>query len=259
MTRTLLILLVCALAASSLTAPAAAAVPAGNLVADPGAEQGGAATDAADVVAPPAPWVPEGPFTQVAYGAPDFPSTAVADSIGGGTAFFAGGPDATTTSAEQNLDVEAAAEEIDAGTVTATLSADLGGSGSQEDSATVDVRFLDLESGVLGRLVLDAVTATDRGGQTILLPRSADGAVPVHTRRILVRVTALRDEGAYNDGYADNVSLTLHGPGPEPTPAPTPRRSRLWSRPSRLSPAPRARSRSSRVSTRRRGRTRGSG
>ena len=79
-TRTLVVLLVCALAASSLVAPAAATVPAGNLLADPGAEQGGAATDSAHVVAPPAPWVPEGPFTQVAYGTPDFPSTAVAES-----------------------------------------------------------------------------------------------------------------------------------------------------------------------------------
>jgi hypothetical protein len=59
------------------------------------------------------------------------------------------------------------------------------------------------------------VTATDRNGVTALVARSASAAVPAGTRLVSVRIDATRDEGSYNDGYIDNVSLVLgSGGGP---------------------------------------------
>jgi hypothetical protein len=59
------------------------------------------------------------------------------------------------------------------------------------------------------------VTLADRNGATALLPRSATGAVPAGTRTIGVRLDMVRVQGSYDDGYADNLSLTLGAP-PEP-------------------------------------------
>jgi hypothetical protein len=61
---------------------------------------------------------------------------------------------------------------------------------------------------------LPTVTATDRNGVTALAARSASAAVPAGTRLVSVRIDATRDEGSYNDGYIDNVSLVLGGGGP---------------------------------------------
>src|SRR4051812_49183429 len=85
--------------------PAGAAIPAGNLVINPGAEDGAAATDDVHVFAPDFPWSTTPGFTQVAYGTAGFPSVQVAESIGGGKALFAGGPSNASSSAEQTVDV----------------------------------------------------------------------------------------------------------------------------------------------------------
>jgi hypothetical protein len=49
---------------------------------------------------------------------------------------------------------------------------------------------------------------------TALVARSASGTVPAGTRQISVRIDAVREEGSYNDGYIDNVSLVLGAGGP---------------------------------------------
>jgi hypothetical protein len=49
---------------------------------------------------------------------------------------------------------------------------------------------------------------------TALVARSASAAVPAGTRLVSVRIDATRDEGSYNDGYIDNVSLVLGGGAP---------------------------------------------
>ena len=58
------------------------------------------------------------------------------------------------------------------------------------------------------------MTNTDRNSVTSLIARSAAGAVPAGTRSASVRIEATRDEGSYNDGYIDNVSLVLASGGP---------------------------------------------
>jgi hypothetical protein len=159
--------------------------------------------------APPS-WTTTASFTATQYGAPGFPTTAQSTSIGGGRNFFAGGNTALAT-ATQTVDVSAAGSQIDAGRQPATLSGYLGGFASQADTMTVAATYLGASGNSLGSLQIGPVTAADRGGQTALLRRATSGTIPVGTRSIRVVMTATRLEGTSNDGYADNISLTLSG------------------------------------------------
>lgn len=187
---------------------AVAAVPPGNLLADPGAEAGAGAADSSAIDPPPG-WTAVGGFTAVRYGTPDFPTAAAGAAVGGGANFFAGGPDNAASAGTQAIDVSAAAAEIDGGGVSATVSGDFGGFAGQNDSATLTATYLGVTGASLGTLASPAVTLADRNGDTALLFRTATGPVPAGTRSIGVRLDLVRQDGAYNDGYADNLSLTL--------------------------------------------------
>ena len=206
--RTLLAALAAALL---LAAPASAEIPAGNLVQNPGADVGEGAADS-DALLPLPSWAVEATLTAVQYGAPQFPTPEDATRLGGGRNFFAGGPGGEVAAASQTVDVSRAAPEIDAGRVTATLSALIGGYSSQEDNATVSAFPLDATGASTGVTTIGPVTAAERASVTTLLPRSASFAVPAGTRSIRVTIVATRTAGSYNDGYADNVSLSLVGP-----------------------------------------------
>src|SRR5919198_1848450 len=198
-----------------IAAPAGAAVPSGNLLVNPGAEAGPGAPDDSQAVAPPG-WNVESTFTAVQYGASGgFPTAADGAALGGGANFFAGGPGRATSAATQVVDVSAAAPEIDAGKVGATLGAALGGYASQTDHGTVTATFLNAAGAATGTLAVPTVTAADRNSVTGLIARSATGVVPAGTRQVSVRIDAIRDEGSYNDAYIDNVSLVL-GAAPVP-------------------------------------------
>jgi hypothetical protein len=190
--------------------PASTPLPAGNLIANPGAEEGAAAPS--DAQQPPVPrWSTSGNLTQVAYGATGgFPEVTTGGQLNGGHAFFAGGPSNPMSSASQDVNVASAASQIDASQVKVTLSALLGGFGGQEDSATVTAKFLGGGGEAIGDAVtIGPVTDAQRGGKTTLVPAGATRDVPPHTRRIMVTIAATRTGGVYNDGSADNVSLTL--------------------------------------------------
>ena len=205
---------VLALAALAFPATAGAQAPAGNLLVNGDAEAVPGSSDGVAVVPPPG-WTTDGPFTEVAYGAPEFLTTADSAALGGGASFFAGGPDNAASSATQVVSVASDAARIDAGSESATLSALLGGYLTQTDSATVTATFLNAAGSGLGTLQIGPVTPDDRQSATTLLARSATAAVPAGTRSISVRIDATRNEGAFNDGYIDNVSLTLGtGGGP---------------------------------------------
>ena len=204
----------CALLAVLGASPAGAAIPAGNVIQNPGAEADTGSTDGncggdLDVSA----WAPEtGAFSAVQYGIGEFPSAAVSSAIGGGSSLFTGGC-ASPSSGEQTADLSAAAPEVDAGSVVAKLSGYLGGYLGQADSATVEAYFLGAGGADLGGagadLRIGPVTNAERGDQTTLLLRSATAAVPGGTRsvRLLVRMT--RVHGSANDSYVDNLSLTF--------------------------------------------------
>jgi hypothetical protein len=199
------------LALAVLLAPAAsaaAAVPPGNLLANPGAEAGPGAPDAVAIDPPPG-WTAVGNVTAVQYGSPDSPTLEDSAKLGGGANYFAGGPDNAASAATQAVDVSGAAAEIDAGGVTATVSGDFGGFAGQDDSATLTATFLSAAGAALGTLTSPPVTLADRDGATALLFRTASAAVPAGTRSLGVRLDMVRQQGSYNDGYADNLSVTL--------------------------------------------------
>ena len=194
-----------------LAAPASAAaeIPAGNLLLNPGADAGAGATDS-DTVLPLPNWTVESSLTAVRYGAPAFPPPEDSTRLGGRANFFAGGPGGDVSSATQVVDVSRAAPEIDAGRVTASLSALIGGYSTQDDAATV-TRPCPSQAGA-PVTTLGPVTQAERAGVSNLLPRAASFPVPAGTRSIRVTITATRAQGNFNDGYVDNVALSLTGP-----------------------------------------------
>src|ERR1700761_1059925 len=103
---------VASLAILALLVPAAGAaaqVPVGNLLANPGAEAGPGAPDSATIDPPPG-WTVTGDTTAVQYGASGgFPTTDDSAKLGGGANFFAGGPDGDDNTAAPIVNVAGAA------------------------------------------------------------------------------------------------------------------------------------------------------
>jgi hypothetical protein len=176
-----------------------------------GNELGRAASEG--FVAPPA-WLPywavEGRPEQILYDSLDFPPSSQTPP-GSGSHFFAGGATVESTF-HQIIDVSAIAARIDEGTLPFHVSAALGGYLTDGDYASVHLVFQN-EGGLSEQVALGPVTPSDRGNQTKLIAVSDVGVVPVGTRTILVGVRAVATDGAYNDGYADDVSLVV----PEPS------------------------------------------
>ena len=187
----------------------------GNLLANPGAEQGTAAHD--DTASPALPrWRRTGGFTSVRYGTVvgpfAFPSLEVAAALGAGDAFFAAGPSGAA-SAKQVVDVSGWAPEIDGRSgVSVRLSALLGGFRESPDRATVSAAFQGPSGIRLGGVALDTVTPAERANATMLAARSAAAPVPRLTRSIRVRMAAGAPGGSYNDAYVDDVALVPHVP-----------------------------------------------
>jgi len=183
-----------------------------NLIKNGGADLGPAVSDASGVVPTIPGWQRTGEFTVVKYSAGGgFPDETVSQTIGGKTNFFAGGPANPKSGATQVVNVTRFKAAIDAGKRTATLSGFLGGYASQADSLTVSATFLTATGKKLGVLKIGPVTVTERNSATTLLQKSASKPVPKNTRSIEVKLTAARTNGSYNDGYADNLALTLAG------------------------------------------------
>jgi hypothetical protein len=175
-----------------------------------GSELGQAASDES-YVEPPY-WVQEtDSLGQVAYGTNGFPLRTDAPPASG-SYFFAGGLE-PSSAAEQLVDVSAVASEVDAGTLEYRISGAFGGFATDDDNASLTVHFLDADSATLLSASIGGFTAADRGNVTKLLPDSDDGLVPIGTRILDIVLTATISAGAYNDGYADDLSVML----PEPS------------------------------------------
>ncbi len=198
-------------------APAAPASPSAtptaiyrtNLIRNSGGDDGTGSGDGS-VVAVPGWTVLLGQFTVVRYGSgKTFPAVFGTSSGEHGANFFAGGNGFDTSEAYQEIDVSAAAADIDAGRVRYALSGYFGGAQGQQDSAYAYLSFKDATSALGTSPNLGGVSAEERGGQSALLPRSRSGTVPVGTRAIQVYLVMQRRSGNYNDGYADSLSLSL--------------------------------------------------
>lgn len=208
-------------AAGSLSA-ARTAIPAGNLVENPGAEAGPGhttiATPRSTTVPPNWEWQTVPPrggddvgFVAARYGShPYFPSTAVSAEIGGGRNFFWAGYPPQRSVAFQTIDIAGAAAEIDGGGVKACLSGYLGSLRKNLDSSiAMALEFLGEDGSRLGQLAVAPVRGATLT-ETTMLRRAAQGAVPRNTRQLRVVLTGQRPvSGGAIYGYADNVSVAL--------------------------------------------------
>jgi hypothetical protein len=199
-------------AAYALLAPASAVHAAAglpiNLLQNPGAEAGAGSTGSEGKTPPPG-WSVTGDFSAVQYGASGgFPTTEVSSAIGGGKNFFAGGVSEVST-ATQAVDVSAFATAIDGGHQQVTLSGGLGGYANQADNMVVTATYLNSGGAALGTLTIGPVTEPERKAETTLLARGTNGTAPVGTRSIQVVMTSTRLDGSFDDGYGDNIVLSL--------------------------------------------------
>jgi hypothetical protein len=154
-------------------------------------------------------------FTAVKYGASGgFPTTSSPGPGNRGKNFFAGGTDSQFDHevATQTISLASYANKIKAGGVTATAAGWFGGFGSQADYAFVEIDFKNGSGGLIpGGFQVGNVTAAQRNNVTGLLHRLATKPVPKAARSVYVQLVLQREDGSYNDGYADNVTLTLAG------------------------------------------------
>lgn len=182
-----------------------------NLIKNGGADAGPGVMNASLVSASMPGWTrTPNNFTAVKYAAGGgFPDATIGGPIGGKANFFAGGPNAATSSATQVVKVTKFKAPIDAGQRVATLSAYLGGYATHGDSMSVTATFLSEAGKKLGVLKIGPVTVAEREGVTAMIQKTASKAVPKKTRSIQVKLAAKRFIPSYNDGYADNVTLTL--------------------------------------------------
>jgi hypothetical protein len=205
--------LLAVLAFLALVAPAQA-LPPGNVIVNGDAE-GSAGATGFNEAKPPAGWSTTGAFTAVAYSTPGSPTPPP----GGGANYFAGGVAGIST-AEQTVDLAAYAAEFDAQPgAQATLAALFTGYGGQTDAIGIEVFFLNDGGGTLGSGQVGPFTPQVQGAGAFIA-RDITLPVPAGTRAARILMTATRGGGDYNDGYADNVSLTF-SPRRAPTPAPT--------------------------------------
>ncbi|AVH64412.1 PEP-CTERM sorting domain-containing protein [Nostoc sp. 'Peltigera membranacea cyanobiont' N6] len=168
-------------------------------------------------------WTPTGSFSVLKYGATGFsftnplgnvvnvtvPGTDVPGPSDRGQNLFFGGADRASSSASQLIDISNLASTIDAGEGTFNLNGWLGGYSTDEDSAALNITFLDRANQSLGIASITSPTAAQRNNTTGLFLQSADGSVPVGTRQINVLLNANYARGRVNDAYADNLSLVI--------------------------------------------------
>ena len=186
----------------------------GNILVNGNGEAAPGASNFSSSVAIPG-WVTSGVFTTVGYivgGGTDL-NDGDGRALQGGVNYFAGGPGQPTTSATQTIDLADHAAEIDAGGIDLTLSGQFGGFSTQDDSMTMQVTFLDGSGNSLGTGTIGGYDSADRLGQSTLLGAVSGFPVPTGTRSVLITLTADRGSGSYNDGYCDNLAVTLTGLG----------------------------------------------
>jgi hypothetical protein len=200
-------------AAPTIGAQPAWAATSKNLIQN-GAAEKGPGGDGTTVVTVPN-WIrTEGQsFTVITYGLGGGLQTDSPGPRGRGAQYFAGGPSDTsdTQVAEQTESLRPYATAIAGGAVHFTLQAYFGGYSSQDDHASVVIDFRDKHGTVLASTNIGPVLAIDRTDITELVKRHALGTVPAGAKTVLVRLIMVRTAGSYNDGYADNLSLTLTG------------------------------------------------
>lgn len=179
-----------------------------NLVVNGNAEAAEGSTGGAQVPVPG--WtVSSGRFTAIKYGGqggfPDFTSPGPPNR---GFNFFGGGESSFST-AYQDIDLAPLAEAIDRGSAFFTLSGYLGGYRTHGDRTTLTALFRSADGMVLATVPVGPVSASSRNYTTGVFLRSTEGDVPAGTRSVRVQLQMTRFDGDSNDGYADDIALSI--------------------------------------------------
>ena len=185
-----------------------------NLLINPDAEASQGAIDFGSVAAPVG-WTITSNFSAVAYtagGSVDL-NTEDSSSINGGNHYFAGAVSNSLATATQRIDFSDLAAQIDSSLFQANLTGFLGGWSGQGDNLVVSATFYNSSQTVLSSFSIGPVSNIERNSISKLLFRSATVGVPVGARSVVITLTASRQEGSYNDGYADNLSFQIIGAG----------------------------------------------
>jgi uncharacterized protein (TIGR03437 family) len=133
-----------------------------------------------------------------------------------GNNYFAGGPGCSDKTLTQTMSLPSTAySAIDAGTQPYTLDGWLGGLSTYDDSAKVDVAFLNASGVAQGNgntigpvLFAERSSVTGNSGSS-LIEKTATGNLPPGTRSVLATLTLHCTYGDNNDGVADNLSFGL--------------------------------------------------
>lgn len=187
-----------------------------NLIVNPGAESGPGGDGTAQVANVPG-WSGTGGCDVYAYSTAynNIDGISPMDIVpqGAGNNYFAGGIQPVSCSFTQSIDVSSGAATIDAGTITFAASAYLGGYGSDGDNATLTIVFQGAGGNQLSTLTLGPVGPNDRAEQENgLYLRRQIGQIPVGTRTAVLTLNMNWVNGNNNEGYADNLALTLNSP-----------------------------------------------
>ncbi len=207
------------LQAAISTAHAAASLYGHNLIVNGDAEAGPGAKDDSTFISPPGWKTPGLPGTKGLTVATytgsglDLSPTTPGPKNRGKNYFYGGPSGSRDTSAEQRIDVSAAASAIDAGTVTFTLSGWLGGLSTQRDNALLRAVFLDGSGKKVGAAAIGPVTPSMRKQETGLFLQQLSKQLPAGTRTVVVDLRMKWYDGSDNDGMADNLSLILKANG----------------------------------------------
>ena len=182
----------------------------GNLIVDPGAEQATPTPGGGQVLVPGWSNAVGSTFTATAYGAAGgFPGPDSPGPSNRGKNFFAGGPGGAVSKASQTDSLEQYQTLIGGGNAIFTLSAWLGGYATQGDYATLTITWQTSSGEDIGQATIGPVTETQRNGVTGMLFRSLSGKVPTAASQVRLTIYMVREAGEYNDGYADNLGLTI--------------------------------------------------
>jgi virginiamycin B lyase len=187
-----------------------AAPTSGNLLRNPGFEQGIPPADASGYAPVPG-WATTGTFTIARYNTPGFPTHLYASYYSGGSNLAWGGPGSILSHAFQYVDVTAGQQGIDARRAAVTLSGHLGGRPPYAAQATVTATFLGGDGTSLGSVQIGPVSGSDLGNGTGLVSETQTALVPPGTRGVRVDAAAVDDPGTtgQDNAFFDNLSLTL--------------------------------------------------
>jgi hypothetical protein len=202
------------LAAVCLLGNSARAQLTGNLIRNPGAEQGvfvGTVDGFARYSTPEWSWAQPSQFIAEPYSGGTRPNLGLwsPGPANRGNLLFYGG-DVPLTVASQSINVSAASSIIDRGDTDFELSGWLGGYAAHNDNSQLTARFLNTSGGLIDSATIGPVFAEDRRQTSSLLYRASAGVVPASTRAIEISLTMRRTDGFFNNAAADNLSFVLN-------------------------------------------------